>query len=48
MRLVTFIESRRHVTVPPADITIEHFMTVRSIVGYLESLEGDDGQRPES
>ncbi len=45
MRLVDFLERRCDVAIPPADITIEHFMTVRGIVTYLSSLEGDDGQQ---
>ena len=47
MRLVTFVERRLGVTIPPADITIEHFMTVRGIVGYLESLESSGEHQPE-
>ncbi|MFK7959647.1 MAG: acyl carrier protein [Phycisphaerales bacterium] len=37
MRLIGFIEQRLGVTVPPADVTIDHFMTVERIVDYLES-----------
>lgn len=45
MRLVDFLEREFQVAVPPADVTIEHFMTVDRIVAYLTSLGGDDGHR---
>lgn len=38
MQLIRFIEEKYGVTVPPADVTIEHFMTVDTLVVYLESL----------
>ena len=44
MRLVTFIERLRGVTIHPADVTIENFMTVNRIVAYLESSGGMDGR----
>lgn len=35
MRLIGFIQERLGVTVPPGDVTIEHFMTVGHIRTYL-------------
>ena len=35
MQLVTFIESEFAVSVPPQDVTIEHFMTVDHITRYI-------------
>ena len=37
-RLIRFIERRFEVTVPPADVTIENFMTVERIASYLKTL----------
>ena len=36
MRLVTFIEERFDLVVPPEDITIESFFNVDAIVRYLD------------
>ncbi|MEM7352171.1 MAG: acyl carrier protein [Acidobacteriota bacterium] len=47
MRLIRFIEERFGVSIPPADITIEHFMTLGTIVTYLESLGSRDGSSAE-
>ena len=44
MRLIRFIEERYDVSIPPADVTIEHFMTLGTIVAYLESLGSRDGR----
>ncbi|MEM8930359.1 MAG: acyl carrier protein [Acidobacteriota bacterium] len=38
MRLIRFIEAEWQVTVPPADVTLEHFMTVRDVTAYLATL----------
>ena len=46
MRLVDFLEREFEVAIPPADVTIDHFMTVERIDAYLTSLGGDDGHRP--
>ncbi len=35
MRLVQFIDMEWEVRVPPADITLENFLTVRRIAAYL-------------
>jgi acyl carrier protein len=35
MRIVAFIEERFGITVPPEDVRIEHFLTVRQIAAYL-------------
>lgn len=40
MRLIHFLEERYRVSVPPEDVTLENFMTVRAIAGYLEGLIG--------
>lgn len=37
MKLISFIEEKFEVTIPPEDMTIEYFMTVENIVEYLES-----------
>lgn len=42
MRLVTFIEEEFKVSVPPEDVTIENFRTVRTITGYLEQQAAVD------
>ena len=36
MTLVLFIEDTFAVTVPPEDVTIEHFMSVNTIDAYLQ------------
>jgi len=36
MKLINFIESEFEVKVPPEDMTIENFMTVQDIEGYLQ------------
>lgn len=40
MRLIGYIEQRLGISVPPGDVTIDHFMTVERIVDYLESRRG--------
>lgn len=37
MRIVTFIEGHYSVVVPPEDVRIEHFLTVRQIAAYVET-----------
>ena len=37
MRLITFIEQRFDIRVPPEDVTIEHFRSIRVIGEYIES-----------
>ncbi len=37
MRLVRFLEERFGVEVPAADVTIEHFLSLETILAYLES-----------
>ena len=48
MRLVAFIEQSHGVSVQPADVTIENFMTVGKIMNYLESLGEGGGDGPRS
>jgi acyl carrier protein len=37
MRLVNFIEQSFKIRVPPEDVTIEHFRSIRVIAEYIES-----------
>ncbi len=37
MRLVAFIQEDFGVAVPVEDVTIEHFMTINALVGYLQA-----------
>lgn len=46
MRLVGFVEETFHITVPPEDIVIEHFMDVKAITNYVESLNVDNESNP--
>ena len=43
MRLVRFIEENFQLEVPPADVVIEHFMTLDAILDYLNSRGKDFG-----
>ncbi len=36
MRLVAFVEEAFQVSVPPEDLTIENFMTIETMIRYLE------------
>lgn len=38
MRLIQFLEDQFELRVPPADVTIEHFSTVATIVAYIATL----------
>ncbi len=38
MRLIRFLEEQFEVRVPPADVTIEHFSSVTTIVAYIATL----------
>lgn len=42
VRIVTFLEKQYGVTVPPEDVRIEHFLTVRQIASYLDSRRSGD------
>ena len=37
MRLISFIEQSFNIRVPPEDVTIEHFRSIRVIAEYVES-----------
>jgi acyl carrier protein len=37
MQLISFIEQNFNIRVPPADVTIEHFRSIRVIAEYIES-----------
>ena len=37
MRLITFIEEKFGVHVPPEDVTIDNFLTINHITTYLEA-----------
>ena len=39
MKLVIFIETELDIKIPDEDMTIEHFMTLRSIMDYLTHRE---------
>jgi acyl carrier protein len=39
MSLVLFIEEELHIPVPPEDVTIEHFRSIRTIDAYLQQRE---------
>ena len=41
MRLVAFIEETFSVTVPPEDVTIENFSTIKDIGEYVRGRLGD-------
>ncbi|KPK10480.1 MAG: hypothetical protein AMJ56_07905 [Anaerolineae bacterium SG8_19] len=36
MRLINFIEQNFNIRVPPEDVTIEHFRSIRVIAEYIE------------
>jgi acyl carrier protein len=42
MRIVAFIEERFGIAVPPEDVRIEHFLTVRQIADYLTARRAAD------
>ncbi len=44
MRLVSFVEERFAIPVPPQDITIHNFRSVDALVAYLERQGGADAQ----
>ncbi len=35
MKLLTFIEKEANFKIPPEDMTVENFMTLESIMGYI-------------
>lgn len=37
MRLIQFIETEFHVSIPPEDMTIENFMTIDHICNYVRN-----------
>ena len=37
MRLINFIEENFNIRVPPEDVTIEHFRSIRVIAEFIES-----------
>jgi acyl carrier protein len=37
VRLINFLEEEIKIHVPPEDVTIEHFLTIQAIAGYVES-----------
>lgn len=42
MRIVAFIEKQFGIAVPPEDVRIEHFLTVRDIARYLTARRAGD------
>lgn len=45
MRLIRFVEQHHQIKVPPADVTIEHFLSVATILTYLEALVAASDER---
>ena len=41
MKLISFLEDRFDLTIPPEDMTIENFMTVAAIETYLQRRKPD-------
>lgn len=39
VRLVAFIESELHITVPPEDVVLENFQTINAIAEYLHQRQ---------
>ncbi len=39
MRLVGFIEKQFKISVPPQDVTIDHFMNIRTITTYVANRQ---------
>ncbi len=39
MRVVSFIQSEFNISVPPEDITIEHFSSIETLSQYLQSRD---------
>lgn len=37
VRLIAFLESEFHLTVPPEDVVLENFQTLAAIRGYLQT-----------
>lgn len=37
MRLIAFIEETHEISVPPGDVTIEHFRTIETVARYIEA-----------
>ena len=40
MKIIGFIEQEYDLTVPPQDMTIEHFFTVEAMVNYIAKKKG--------
>ena len=40
MRIVAFLEQQYDVKIPPADVTIENFIDVRTISSYVQKRRG--------
>lgn len=40
MRIIAFLEERYQVRIPPADVTIENFIDIRTISAYLVRMNG--------
>jgi len=48
MRIVAFLEQQYDVTIPPADVTIENFIDVKTIGSYIERRRSLIGRRADS
>ncbi len=38
MRVIAFIEIKHGYRVPPEDVTVDNFISVNAIVGYLQAV----------
>lgn len=41
-RLIAFLEREYDITIPPTDVTIEHFRSVRTMAGYVAERLGSE------
>ncbi|TWU04993.1 acyl carrier protein [Stieleria varia] len=46
MRLVSFIEKQFAISIPPQDVTIDHFMNARTIAAYIHDKQASAGETP--
>ena len=48
MRLIQFLETAYGISVPPADVTIDNFMTARTICSYVKDRIQSNGHADDS
>lgn len=39
IRLIAYIEEKHQIQIPPEDLVIEHFQTIRAITNYLKKCQ---------